>query len=210
MKRVWQCYRSIVGGHIEDFLAHKRGTGRKFDSEERALQLFDRFIFEKRLNSINEITSALIEEFLKSRPRPRPRSFNHLLCTISRLFDWMMNRGITPFSPVQAFPRRQGAERRPYIFDLPKAQLLIEAAKKLPDNPRAPMRGPTYHAIFAILYGLGLRVGEVCRLRVKDLDFERRLLVVRRSKFYKSRLVPFGPKWQHFFKIMLLKKRRRK
>jgi integrase len=58
----------------------------------------------------------------------------------------------------------------------------------------ATIRGATYHAIFAILYGLGLRVGEVCRLRLKDLDLNRQLLVVRETKFYKSRLVPFGPR----------------
>jgi integrase len=51
----------------------------------------------------------------------------------------------------------------------------------------------TYRTIFAVLYGLGLRVGEVIRLLVRDVDFERQLLVVRESKFYKSRLVPFGP-----------------
>ncbi len=48
--------------------------------------------------------------------------------------------------------------------------------------------------IFALLYGLGLRVGEVSRLCVEDLDIERRLLVIRESKFRKTRLVPFGPR----------------
>jgi site-specific recombinase XerD len=56
------------------------------------------------------------------------------------------------------------------------------------------MRGRTYHAIFAILYGLGLRVSEVCRLAVGDIDFQRRLLIIQETKFYKSRLVPFGPR----------------
>src|SRR5947209_19047247 len=52
----------------------------------------------------------------------------------------------------------------------------------------------TYRTIFAVLYGLGLRVGEAIRLLVSDVDFERQLLVIRESKFYKSRLVPFGPR----------------
>lgn len=55
-------------------------------------------------------------------------------------------------------------------------------------------RGNTYYVLFAVLYGLGLRVGEACRLRIEDVDLERRLLVIRETKFYKSRLVPFGPK----------------
>jgi len=52
----------------------------------------------------------------------------------------------------------------------------------------------TYRAIFALLYGLGLRVGEVSRLVCGDVDLERDLLVIRATKFAKSRLVPFGPR----------------
>jgi len=48
--------------------------------------------------------------------------------------------------------------------------------------------------IFAILHGLGLRVGEVCRLHRKDVDLDSRLLVIRKTKFGKDRLVPFGPR----------------
>ena len=67
-------------------------------------------------------------------------------------------------------------------------------ASPLSDTGRAPLRGPTYRTIFALLYGLGLRVGEVARLTVGDVDGDRRLLVIRKTKFGKSRLVPFGPR----------------
>jgi integrase len=48
--------------------------------------------------------------------------------------------------------------------------------------------------IFALLYGLGLRVGEVSRLCLGDVDLDKQLLSIRRTKFGKDRLVPFGPK----------------
>jgi integrase len=44
------------------------------------------------------------------------------------------------------------------------------------------------------MYGLGLRVGEAVRLCRQDVDLERKVLVIRQTKFLKSRLVPFGPK----------------
>lgn len=56
------------------------------------------------------------------------------------------------------------------------------------------MPQPTYRTIFALLYGLGLRVGKVSRLQRADVDFDRQLLIVRDTKFGKSRLVPFGPR----------------
>ena len=64
----------------------------------------------------------------------------------------------------------------------------------LPDNASAPCRGQTYYTIFAVLYGLGLRVGEVSRLTIADVDLDRRFLVIRETKFGKTRLVPFGPR----------------
>ena len=84
--------------------------------------------------------------------------------------------------------------RIPFIFDPVQARRLLDAAAALPDNPRARQRGSTYRTIFALCYGLGLRAGEACGLRVGDVDRDRGLLVVRGGKFGKSRLVPHGPR----------------
>ena len=48
--------------------------------------------------------------------------------------------------------------------------------------------------VFALLYGLGLRVGEVARLKLGDVDYGNDILFIRETKFSKSRLVPLGPK----------------
>jgi integron integrase len=42
-----------------------------------------------------------------------------------------------------------------------------------------------------LLYGAGLRLSELLRLRVKDLDFDRNEIVVRSGKGDKDRRVPF-------------------
>lgn len=194
MNSTWIGYRSFLAQDIQRFLAHKRSLGRRFEVEEKTLRLLDRYLVEQKIEHPGRLTADLIEAFLASRPRKRPRSYNHLLCTVRRLFAWLVNQGCLDRSPVQTRPRRQTSQRIPFIFDAAHARRLLQFARDLPNNARAPMRGRTYHAIFAILYGLGLRVGEACRLRVGDLDFDRRLLLIRETKFYKSRLVPFGPK----------------
>ncbi|XZE22766.1 integron integrase [Pirellulaceae bacterium SH449] len=48
-----------------------------------------------------------------------------------------------------------------------------------------------YAIIGRLLYGCGLRLTECLRLRVKDLDFDRRLIEIHSSKGEKSRFVPF-------------------
>ena len=143
---------------------------------------------------MDEIEPQLLEAFLASRPRARPRSYNHLLCVVRRLFDWFVAQGDLACSPVRIRPRRETARRIPFLFNAEQARGLLDAARHLPDTSNAPLRGHTYRTMFALLYGLGLRVGEVSRLCGGDVDLNRQLLVIRDTKFSKSRLVPFGPR----------------
>ena len=186
-------FQSVLATSIAGFLAYKRALGRRFDAEEATLRLLDRFLVEQDVHALSQISSELIDAFLKSRPRSRPRSYNHLLGTVRRLFDWLALQGVLLPSPVRATPKRNTDPRIPFIFDKETAGRLLCVAGSLKANPNAPLRGATYRTIFALLYGLGLRVGEVSRLYGEDIDWQRDLLVIRETKFYKSRLVPFGP-----------------
>jgi len=201
-------FRSVMGSDIEQFLAHKRALGRRYDVEENTLALFDAYLVANHVTGLPEISVALIDRFLTSRPRPRPRSYNHLRCTLGRLFAWLVGQGRLDRTPVQSGPRRGTYQRQPFIFDAAHARRLLDLVQTLPNKGGTVQRGQTYHAMFAILYGLGLRVGEVCRLTVADADFERCLLVIRETKFYKSRLVPFGPKLAELLKAYLQSKTR--
>jgi integrase len=183
-----------LGAAVERFVEHKRAVGRKYHSEVRELRLLLRFAEEHQIRQFNQLTAALLEDFLASRPRCRPRSFNHLLGVIRCLLDWAVTHQLLEASPLQARRRRVTAGRIPFIFDAVQARRLLDAAAALPDNPRAMERGRTYRCIFAICYGLGLRAGEACGLRLGDVDSDRGLLVVRGGKFGKSRLVPHGPR----------------
>jgi integrase len=183
-----------IGVAIQDFLKYKRAIGRKYQSEERELQLLLRFTEAHDVSGLDQLTPVLIEDFLCSRPRSRPRSFNHLLGVIGCLLDWAVTQQLLGTSPLHARRRRNTAGRIPFLFDAAQARRLLHAAAALPDNPRAPQRGSTYRAIFALCYGLGLRAGEACGLHFGDVDVERHLLVVRGGKFGKSRLVPHGPR----------------
>ena len=46
--------------------------------------------------------------------------------------------------------------------------------------------------LLRLLYCCGMRVGEAISIKVGDIDFERKLFILRVTKKYKQRLVPFG------------------
>ena len=186
--------RSLLAGDIQIYLDCKRATGRKFNTEESALRLFDHFVTDYPVVDQDDLTSPLIEAFLASRSRTRPRSFNHLLGVLRCFFAWMVIQGRSTQSPVRVRPRSTTSRILPFLFEPEQVQRILQIAAQLPDNPRAIHRKDVYPLIFRLMYGLGLRVGEIARLCHKDVDQRRRLLVIRETKFGKSRLVPFGPK----------------
>jgi len=194
MRPVCKPLASPLAGPIGCFVAYKRALNRRFETEEGVLHCLDRYLVAKGTPNLASVTPAVIEAFVASRPRPKPRSYNHLLSVLRGLFDWMVDQGMIAASPMRLRPRRVTARHIPYLFDLPAACRLIETAVVLADGVNAPLRGPTYATIFALLYGLGLRVGEVVRLTRADVDLDRNILVIRQTKFAKSRLVPFGPR----------------
>lgn len=179
---------------VADFLAYKRALGRKYLSEEATLHLLLAFAEEHAVADLADLTPHMLDEFVASRPRHRPRSYNHLIGVLGSFLDWAVAQQRLDASQWHGTRRRDTDRRLPFLFDPSQARRLLEAAAALPDNPRATGRGPTYHAIFALCYGLGLRVGEACALHLNDIDTGRQLLIVHGGKFGKSRLVPFGPR----------------
>ncbi len=179
---------------IMRYLKIKRAFGCRFNTEERSLRLFDRFLAAQGITRIDQITSERVDRFLASRPRLEPRSFNQLLGCVRRLFDWVVEQGEINVSPVDTPARRETGRRLPFLFEPQTLRELIRLAERLPDASRCPHRGPTQATIFAVLATLGLRIGEVSRLTCGDVDLERETLLIRNSKFGKRRVLPCDPR----------------
>jgi integrase len=180
--------------NIELYLAHKRSLGKQLAKIGPMLCLLDSYLSDQGVAELDKITPAHVEGFVASRPRHSARSYNGLIGALRGLFDWLVVHEVLLESPMRCEARRAVSMRRPFLFEPEQARRLLEVAAQLPGNPRAPDRGATYKMIFALLYGLGLRVGEVSRLCRQDVNLDARLLTIRQTKFGKDRLVPFGPR----------------
>jgi site-specific recombinase XerD len=186
--------QGLLDHSIELYLSHKRSLGKQLAKVGPVLHLLDTYLLAEGVTELRQITATHIDAFVASRQRHSARSYNGLIGALRGLFDWMVVHEVLPGSPLQCETRRVTATRRPFLFNPDQARRLLQVAEQLPSNPRAQTRGATYKMIFALLYGLGLRVGEVSRLCRKDIDLEHDLLSIRQTKFGKDRMVPFGPK----------------
>ena len=89
-----------------------------------------------------------------------------------------------PFGDLGEFQRSKRPRKLPVVLSREEVRRLLDAVD-------VPYRLPT-----ALLYGGGLRLMEALRLRVKDIDLERRQIAVRDGKGQKDRVTVLPERWR--------------
>jgi integrase len=93
-----------------------------------------------------------------------PQSQRHMLNLLSRFFSWCIERGLATVNPVKMVP--QG--RRPVAVKTEDAPWLDDPKKV---EELVTVLGAEVGLMFYLANGSGMRLGEVCGLRINDLDF---------------------------------------
>lgn len=125
-----------------------------------------------------EMGAPEVQQFLTMLAVKRDVSWktqNQNLCALVRFYDGFLNQ---PLGDIGRFMAASRPAMLPVVFSRDEVFRVLAA-----------MRGATKLAA-QLQYGCGLRVGEVVRLRVKDVDFERGVLAVLDAKGGKHRQVP--------------------
>jgi len=94
----------------------------------------------------------------------------------------------TEIPPLGLIPMRQ-RWRPPFLFSATDIDTLMDAAGRR----RWPLPSATYTTLIGLLIATGMRVGEALRLEPDDINHSDDVIVIRESKFGKSRLVPVQP-----------------
>jgi site-specific recombinase XerD len=175
----------------------RRSLGLKEDVTRNTLLDLDRFAQTQGIASPDRITTALIEQWMKPMEVIAAVRIRKARC-VRRFFDHLRTLGMVVANPVPASLLAKGKHQskcfKPFIFTTEQLAAILAKAARLPDSKRFPRRAQTCSAMLTLLCALGLRHGEVRRLRLRDVDLGRQALFIEQTKFYKDRYVPFGPK----------------
>jgi integrase len=104
------------------------------------------------------------------------------------------------------FPKPHAAIR-PYIFSTADIGRLLDAADRLEPTPLSPLRREIFRLAIVLLYTSGLRRGELVRLTVGDYEPRDQTLLIRESKFHKSRRLPLSCDAQREVEAYLIARR---
>ena len=168
----------------------------------RDLTRFGNFCEESSLTNVDQITRDVLSEFVRGVGSSglAARSVARVVSSVRGLTRFLLLDGWTEEDP--------GARLRSPKFGRPLPDVLtredVEAILAVPD--RSTPRGLRDAAMLELLYSSGLRVSELCGLRLNSIQEDPPILVVR-GKGDKERLVPVGPLALDAIKAYLLEGR---
>lgn len=117
------------------------------------------------------------------------RTISRKASVIRRYFDWCRRTGIVATDPSAALSAPRGASTLPRILTGAELDGLVEGSARTADDP--PEIQLRDQAVVELLYGSGMRVSELCGLRLNDLAGHRDTLSVW-GKGAKERRVPLS------------------
>jgi len=176
---------------LDGFLGHlrvERGLSRNtIESYQRDLRDFASFAQRQGLTTPQEFDLGTISAWLSSLSRRglSARSSARHLSALRGFMKFLIREDTLGTDPSQHAARIRLGRRLPKPLSIDHVVRLLRA----PD-PSTP-RGVRDRAMLSLLYASGLRVSELTRLRVSELDLQRGV-VAPIGKGSKQRLVPMG------------------
>ncbi|MBN2491947.1 MAG: tyrosine-type recombinase/integrase [Planctomycetes bacterium] len=184
------CFHSDLAEHLTGFLKFKQAAGCRESYGLYILRAFDRFLVAH--GERGPITSALLARWWGSRTDLGPEARRHRWILI-RQFCLYLRRYIPETCVSDALLGRVPESRfRPRIVQPEEMRALLAAVPAVAPGSRSALRPHTYRTLLVLLYSTGLRLSEALGLQVGDVDLRERVITIRQTKFYKSRLVPFS------------------
>jgi integrase/recombinase XerC len=123
--------------------------------------------------------------FLGTR-RMAKRSIARKAAALRRYFAWLTRTGILSVDPSSRLSAPRGEGRLPHVLKGEELETLL--GEQPPAGGPADLRD---RAVVELLYGSGLRVGELCGVRPRDLDLARSQVLVW-GKGSKQRQLPMS------------------
>lgn len=141
-------------------------------------QLLDHF--NAKQLPLSEFTNEHIQAFSEKKLSPKLVATSTHRQFISALKSFILCFPALKIDPHQlSYPKKES--KLPTVLSIPEIIDLIRSTPNL-----------KHRAITALLYASGLRIGELLHLKLTQIDFDRRQIIIRNAKGNKDRYVPLA------------------
>lgn len=183
--------KSVYKNEIIDFIYYKRAIGLKYESQCSELHLLDEHIFTSGNKKI--LNRDIIMSYLSLKPNERITN----LCNRKAITRAFLNYLIeiknykNIFNEIPSTSLKGQELYIPYIFSETEISKIIYYAQNYSSHTPTNLLNTrnVISCIFTMLYCTGMRIGEICNLKVQDVDIEKGLIYIREAKNNNKRIV---------------------
>jgi len=176
---------------VGDYLAERRRLG--FELRNMALALASFARYAEHVGHQGPLTTDVMADWAR-----QDKAQSYSLGTWARRLKVLrpFTRWLRQFEPRTEVPDASvfgpvPGRVAPHIYCEAEIVALLAAARGL--NPQGGLRPATFETLFGLIAAAGLRVSEALSLLDTDVDLSDGTLMVRQTKFAKSRLLPLHP-----------------
>jgi integrase/recombinase XerC len=165
---------------------YSQHTLRSYDDD---LMQFASFLNRQHIESYDQVSKGIIRSFLGELYDEgySKRTIVRKVASLRSFFRFLKQKGVIGGNPTLTLLRPKLEKRLPTFVD---EETLDSMFSSLIADPSTPLRDI---AILELLYGTGMRVGELVALNIGNIDFVERTVKVR-GKGNKERVIPLGRK----------------
>ncbi|MBX6773147.1 MAG: tyrosine-type recombinase/integrase [Chloroflexi bacterium] len=130
--------------------------------------------------------------------RLHPRTVNIRIQTLRMFFSFLWERGVISENPAAGIAKVKVPKR------IPKTLSDEEVARLLEQPDLTTFVGERDYVMMLVFLDTGMRMGEILNLKLNDIDFSRRRIVIREAKDAEEREVPISERTAQALKRYLL------
>lgn len=170
--------------YVKLFLNHLKVSGRSVHTI-RAYQT-ELLSLEKEFEDVKDLSSEKLRLFLLNKSESSSSTIARSMSVLRSFYKFLCEQGFRKDDPTIKLKNPRVKNKIPRSLSQTDADDLMESSLQ---KGWFKVRNT---AILELLYSSGLRVSELAKLNVGDVDFQRDLVHVREGKGQKDRFVPFG------------------
>ena len=182
-------FTSPLASVITRYLDLKIALGRRYTTERQLFHGLDTFLVAEHAA---ELTLEVFERWCQTQAHRKSGIQRTQMRMVRNLCLYRRRTEPACFVPDVAFfpPCHQYAP--PYLLTEDEIARLLATTHLLYTTSAYPLRAQAIRVGVVLLYTAGLRRGELLRLTLRDYDPQAHTLLIRASKFHKSRLLPLS------------------
>ena len=173
------------------FLAEKRALGSSYKTEEGSIR---RFLcdFAGPIDEEPEFTKEYVLSHIGNRLNQQSNTVLRDASAINAFLDFVIRKGGHAYRISPKSLPKEHRNFKAYIFTDDEIERMLDAADHVLPTDQNPARKYQVPVMFRVLFNCGLRISELLKLCMRDVDLEENVFIVLNTKFHKNRLVPFS------------------